>query len=112
MKTQTEKLVKSIQAFTSWIKANRSKAKLNALWEEAKAKLKGHYAYYGIAFNKSVFLYYHECTATLFKWLNRRSQKSSMTWEQFQRRLRLNPLPKPWGHHLIDITQGELNYAI
>ena len=112
MKTQTEKLVKSFQAFTIWIKENRNKAKLNVLWEEVKAKFRGHYAYYGVTLNKSVYHYYHECTGILFKWLNRRSQKPSMTWEQFQRRLQLNPLPKPWGHQLIDITQGELNYAI
>lgn len=110
LKTQTEKFRKSIQAFTAWIKENRNRYKLRVLWEEAKAKLRGHYAYYGVAFNRRVQSYYFLCTKILFKWLNRRSQKTSMTWQEFLRRKARNPLPVPWGYQCLNIAQGELAY--
>jgi group II intron reverse transcriptase/maturase len=112
LKTQAEKFRRSVQAFTTWIKENRNKTRLKVLWEEAKAKLRGHYAYYGVAMNYQLGKYYFLCEKILFKWVNRRSQKPSLSWERFQRRLRSNPLPKPWGHHLINIAQGELDYAV
>jgi len=39
--------------------------------------------------------FYSEAIKALFKWLNRRSQKSSYNWDNFQRRLEFNPLPLP-----------------
>lgn len=47
LKTQKEKLIKSIQEFYSWVKANRSVMKLKDLWEKAMLKIKGHVNYYG-----------------------------------------------------------------
>ncbi|WP_264722807.1 MULTISPECIES: hypothetical protein [unclassified Wolbachia] len=38
--------------------------------------------------------YYEKC----YKWINRRSQKKSMTWEQFVHYVEVNPLPKPKIH--------------
>ena len=32
-------------------------------------------------------MYYYEVTRLFYKWLNRRSQRRSMTWTQFTRRL-------------------------
>jgi hypothetical protein len=39
--------------------------------------------------------YQREVNLLLFKWLNRRSQRRSMTWEQFGRRLPGWRLPPP-----------------
>lgn len=96
VKTQKEKLRKKIQEFTDWIKTNRSRLKLKEILATAAAKLSGHYNYYGYYCNrKSLVKYYYFCTRNLFKWLNRRSQRKTLTWKKFKRRLSDNPLPFP-----------------
>jgi hypothetical protein len=37
----------------------------------------------------------------VFKWLNRRSQKASFTWERFQSYLEHYPLPEPRIRHRL-----------
>jgi RNA-directed DNA polymerase len=108
VKTAPKKLAASIQRFKEWIKANRSRHRLAKLWELASAKFRGHYAYYGVTLNApKLNHYYYACIGELFKWLNRRSQKKSYTWDGFERRLYFNPIPKPpHGSELIDITNG------
>jgi RNA-directed DNA polymerase len=108
VKTHPKKLARGIQAFTDWIKENRHRHKLNKLWSIAKAKIIGHYNYYGVSHNLAKLNhFYYACIGQLFKWLNRRSQKRSFTWEQFQRRLMFNPIPAPTtGALIIDIENG------
>ena len=106
LKTSSKKLNGSMKAFTDWIKATRNKKPLEKLWLDAAAKLRGHFNYFGVIFNQSKLAqFYFSCTKSLFRWLNRRSQKRSFTWEKFSRKLRFNPLPKPPpGDELIDVT--------
>lgn len=104
-KTQPKKLHRSIQAFYMWMKTIRNRKRLKELWKEVAAKLRGHYGYFGVIFNEAKLNhYYHACVGTIFKWLNRRSQRRSYTWPQFMTRLQMNPLPRPpRGFELIDI---------
>lgn len=96
LKTLPKRLSRSIQAFTEWTKTTRNKMKLDRLWRIARAKMQGHFNYFGVIFNSGKLShFYHECVGSLFKWLNRRSQKRSFTWERFERRLLFNPLPCP-----------------
>lgn len=96
VKTQQKVLYKKIQEFDHWIKSVRSRIKLKEIWKLTKAKLVGHYNYYGYADNlPKLNHFYAEAIGSLFKWLNRRSQKRSFSWEQFKRKLELNPLPIP-----------------
>ncbi len=108
VKTNPKKVAMSIQNFKDWIKANRHRHRLAKLWEMAAAKLRGHYNYYGVISNEAKLNhYYFACIGELFKWLNRRSQKRSYTWDGFLQRLKFNPLPRPpHGRALIDITNG------
>ena len=96
VKTQKEKLIKSFNEFYEWIKTNRNKMKLQEIWSLAKSKLQGHYNYFGFWMNRQKLVhFYSEAIKALFKWLNRRSQKSSYDWESFSKRLEFNPLPIP-----------------
>jgi len=96
MKTEKKRLHKKMQEFDHWVKENRSSMKTQALWDKAAEKLKGHYEYYGVWTNyPKLFHFYSEATRSLFKWLNRRSQKLSFSWESFKRRLEQMPLPTP-----------------
>lgn len=96
VKTTKGTLLRSIRDFYAWIKQVRNAKKLKVIWEEAKAKLRGHYNYFGYWMNKpKLNHFYHEAVKSLYKWLNRRSQKRSYSWEGFKERLLNNPLPKP-----------------
>ena len=107
VKTSPKKLGKSIEAFGEWIKAQRCKLTLDKIWDQTAQKLQGHYSYYGLIFNRpKLNHFYYAIVSTLFKWLNRRSQKRSYTWDGFAKRLRFKPLPKPSEAALIDITSG------
>jgi RNA-directed DNA polymerase len=117
VKTAPKKVAASIQRFKEWIKANRHRHRLAELWELAAARLRGHFNYYGVTFNEAkINHYYYACIRELFKWLNRRSQKRSYTWEGFLQRLKFDPLPKPpHGNALMNITNGlgtELNHKL
>ena len=108
VKTAPKKLAKCIEAFSEWIKEIRYRKRLDDIWELAAAKLRGHYQYYGVSFNRpKLNHYYFAATQALHKWLNRRSQKKSFTWERFERRLMFKPLPRPTANAaLLDITLG------
>ena len=69
------------------------------------AKLRGHYQYYGVNDNWSQLMTYrHTAKQLAFRWLNRRSQKKSKTWEQFDAYQARFPLATPkkaasdWRH--------------
>jgi len=96
LKTKKDTLHKKIAEFYEWIKLNRSKLKTKEIWDKTKEKLVGHYNYYGYWMNRpKLNHFYWEVIKSLFKWLNRRSQKPSFSWESFKRKLEFNPLPRP-----------------
>jgi group II intron reverse transcriptase/maturase len=98
IKTQVSKLGKKIQEFTEWLKANRSRMNTKKIWSITAAKLRGHYNYYGYYCNRRKLMhYYYEVIGALFKWLNRRSQRKSFSYEKFKRMLKRDPLPLPPG---------------
>lgn len=97
VKTQKEKLHKGIVEFDQWIKANRNRMKLSKLWEIAKSKIRGHINYYGYWTNGLKIRHFtHQVTRSMYKWLNRRSQKRSYSWSGFWERLNNFPLMLPW----------------
>lgn len=114
VKTLPKRLGRCIQDFKDWIKASRHRWPLDELWEKARAKIVGHYNYYGVTGNLAKLNhFYYACKWLLFRWLNRRSQKHSFTWESFERRLLFKPIPAPTrGALIVDIENGlgtELN---
>jgi group II intron reverse transcriptase/maturase len=96
VKTTNKSLHRGMRAFNEWVKRWRNRMKLDRLWSLASTKLQGHFNYFGIRTNSPKLSHFYEsCVSSLFRWLNRRSQKRSFTWEQFARRLFFNPLPLP-----------------
>lgn len=96
VKTQKEKLLKAIQDFDQWIKKVRNSMKLNEIWALARSKIRGHINYYGFWMNMTKLNhFYFEATRSLYKWLNRRSQKRSYNWDGFKDRLKNFPLIAP-----------------
>lgn len=96
LKTQKEKLLKAIREFYQWIKSVRNQMKLKEIWSLAEAKIRGHINYFGYKMNNlKLNHFYQEAIRSLFKWLNRRSQKRSYVWEGFIKRLEHFPLMAP-----------------
>lgn len=112
VKTQTERFRKAILDYKTWIKSMRNRINLNKIWKRTAEKLNGHYAYYGLTFNSKVSHFYKITTGLLYKWLNRRSQKISMTSNSFLSKLKRSPLPKPYYKDLFNLKQGIFSYAI
>lgn len=96
VKTQKEKLIKSIREFEQWIKEARNRRPLKELWAIAKAKIRGHINYFGYYMNAlKINHFYEQAVKALFKWLNRRSQRRSYRWEDFLARVKHFPLMMP-----------------
>lgn len=109
LKTQSKRFSRSVSAFTDWIKTARNRMKLDRLWQSARARLRGHFNYFGVRSNSGKLRhFYYECVGALFKWLNRRSQRRSFTWQRFERRLVHQPLPTPpLGLDLRDVSSEQ-----
>ena len=99
-KTSRKRLVSKCKEMTDWLKKMRNYKKPKEWWETLRAKLRGHYQYYGVSGNyRSINVYYKHTLRALCKWLNRRSQKSSMTWANFSKYLECYSVPKPKTVH-------------
>ncbi len=94
-RTSPKKFRASVKAFTEWIKKYRH-SRMSLLMEKLAAKLRGYWNYYGVRGNsQSLSRFYDQCQKLLFKWLNRRSQKRSLTWVQFDALLKRYRIPTP-----------------
>jgi len=94
-KTARKKFQKSLLTFRAWIQQART-LKTRQIWDLACAKLRGHYAYYGVTDNSSsLSRFWHEARKLLYKWLNRRGKRGCFTWEKFQLMDKCFPLPRP-----------------
>jgi len=60
------------------------------------SKLRGYYNYYGLAGNsKALARFFYWAKVNLLKWLNRRSQRKSYTWQAFNDLIRHFNIAKP-----------------
>ena len=95
LKTAKKTYAAKLKEINEWCKVNRSRLKLRQLWDIFRAKLRGHIQYYGVSFNtRALHRFVHESCGIFFKWMNRRSQKRSITWQNFRSFERAFPLPK------------------
>lgn len=98
-KTASKRLQRSLRAVTQWCRENRHET-LRDQHQTLVRKLKGHYQYYGVSGNfRCLATYLHLVEQIWFKWLNRRSEKKTLTWEKFSRILDVLPLPRPHIAH-------------
>jgi group II intron reverse transcriptase/maturase len=94
-KTDGKRLARVITAISAWCKANRQQP-IRKQWETLKAKITGHYAYYGISLNfRRIAEFYERVKVVWLKWLNRRGHKGYRTWNSFNDYLKDWPLLKP-----------------
>jgi len=93
--TARKKFKAKLAAFKEWLKKVRT-MKTAELWDTVKAKLRGHYAYYGVTDNaKGISRFAYEVRKLLHKWLNRRGKRGCLSWVKFDEMLARFPLPAP-----------------
>ena len=94
-RTSRDKFRKSVANFKEWCKANRN-LRIRDLLAKLNKKLRGYYEYYGIIGNSnSLRKFYRNVERILKKWLNRRSQRKSYTWQGYKLMLKHYPLLEP-----------------
>lgn len=96
VKTKKERLHKAISNVNEWLKVNRNRYRTEKIWTHVTSVLRGHFNYFGLDCNRPKLChFYYAVTGLLFKWLNRRSQRKSISGAKFKRMLLRNPLPFP-----------------
>ena len=104
-KTSRKKYTAKCRAMNAWLKAIRNQVKTKEWWKILKAKLQGHYQYYGVSENYDSIVRFYKATVRLVrKWMNRRSQKRKMNWDRFTKYLEHYPLPKPKIMHSFYVS--------
>ena len=95
VKSYGKRISSKLKKVNDWCKEIRNKYKLPVIWKSFCSKLRGHIQYYGVTFNiKAVESFIWQSAKIMFKWLNRRSQRKSFTWEKYNLFIERNPLPK------------------
>ena len=95
-KTSKENFCRKLKETKEWLKKIRNKLRLREWWPVLKSKLTGHYNYFGVSGNyRCLQQFYNGIFSIVFKWINRRSQKKSMNFDQYLHYLQWNPLPTP-----------------
>ena len=94
LKTNGKRFRSKLKRVNDWARQIRNRAPLRQIWKAFCAKLRGHIQYYGVTFNgKQVARFIQWTTRTMFKWLNRRSQRKSFDWKKFELFKEKFPLP-------------------
>jgi len=95
LKTRAKTMKTKLKRVKEWAKQIRHERPMKEVWKIFKAKLRGHIQYYGVSHNsEKVNTFLYRATNIVFKWLNRRSQRKSFTWEKFQLFMRADPCPR------------------
>jgi RNA-directed DNA polymerase len=95
-KTSKKRLRRALVAINRWLRQERNERKLPDLWQAMARKMRGHFNYFGVTDNSpALWQFDHAVQRLVFKWLNRRSQRRSFSWERFRRYEARYPLPRP-----------------
>jgi RNA-directed DNA polymerase len=100
-KTARKRLRRAKKSLWRWCRANRH-LPLKDQHRMLCQKLRGHFQYYGIRGNsrRIAAVHYHAEEAWRY-WLSRRSHKSAISWEKFQKLKKVFVLPAPRIVHQI-----------
>lgn len=102
LKTEGKRLRAKLKRVNAWAREIRNRHPLLHIWKTFCAKLRGHIRYYGVSFNSTaVWQFVWQAVRILFRWLNRRSQRTSFTWERFLQFLQSHPHPAVKVHHSL-----------
>jgi len=93
--TAKQRYARALAAVTEWCRKNRH-LPIPQQHTQLVAKMRGHYAYYGITGNfRRLSWYAYQVRRAWRKWLSRRDRGSGLNWSRFSELLQRHPLPAP-----------------
>ena len=105
VKTNRKKMTSKLKITNQWIKENRHNMKPHEMIKRLNLSLAGYYNYYAVTDNSRTVELFRRCVIQLlFFWLNRRSQKKSYTWDEFNALLVKVPIIMPKVKHSLYVT--------
>ena len=94
-RTSKKKFRAKLRAMKDWFHSQLC-TRLSEVWSKLNAKLRGHYQYYGVTDNWDALMVFREEVRRFAKrWLNRRSQKTHVNWDEFTAYCERYPLASP-----------------
>ena len=94
LKTASDRLSRALKRINAWCRDKRH-AKIGWQHQKLVLKLRGHYGYYGKTTNSRALRQFREGVIKIWwKWLDRRSQRSQLRWENYRQLLKQYPLPQ------------------
>jgi RNA-directed DNA polymerase len=95
-RTSRKKFGLSLNKLTDWARKSSCFLRKGEMLRQAKIRVVGHLSYYAITDNsEKCSSYLYHATRTLYKWVNRKSQRRSYTWDGFRQALNRIGWPKP-----------------
>jgi len=95
LRTARKKFRNSVKRVAEWCKKNRHR-RVGEQFKLLNAKLRGYYNYYGVMGNyESLDEFLYQVKRLHWKWLNRRSQRPSYTWDGYSMLIQHFALARP-----------------
>ena len=95
-RTSRKKMNQSLHKFSDWARRARGVLRKGEMLRYASNRVAGHLNYYAITDNaRSCNNFVQHAKQSLFKWINRKSQRRAYTWPQFEQALAWANWPKP-----------------
>ena len=108
VKSDRKKMASKLNKCNMWIKENRHKLRPHEIIRKLNMSLTGYYNYYAVTDNlKTLEIFMRIVIKQLYYWLNRRSQRNSYTWEEFNALLKRLPIKYPRIKHSLYILRTE-----
>lgn len=111
-KSNRKKLQAKLKQSKEWLKAHRT-TDIKDIMSRLNRSLIGYYNYYCITDNtRTVNNYVYCIVKLLYKWMNRRSQRKSFSWEKYTLFLKRYPLPIPKVRVNIYELKKDISYIL
>jgi group II intron reverse transcriptase/maturase len=100
VKSDQKKVSSKLKKLKAWLKDNRHRMRPHEIIARLNKSLTGYYGYYAASDSMPrVHTFRFEVIKMLFKWLNRRSQRNSFKWDEFNAFIERVPIVSPRLRH-------------
>jgi len=94
LKTARKRFTRTLHNLNDWCRRNRHRP-IREQWRKLRRSMLGHFAYFGVVGNNGRLLELRRATYRIWRsWLNRRSQRSRVTWARMKQLCERYPLPR------------------
>lgn len=96
LKSNAKRMCTKLLKISKWIKGMRTTLRATEYVKKLNRVLAGYYNYYAVKYNsRMIWEFRYRTVMLLFKWLNKRSQRRSYNWDEFNMLLSYCPIVKP-----------------